>query len=130
VPALPSLGVLILVATDADEVLAEIDAAVGGAGVDIVRVRDGRAVRASVIEHDPDVVVLDMQIGSMGGVAVAIDLRNEAGGGRLDDQLIVLLLDRAADVFLAEQSGADRWITKPLDHLTISSVIEELAASD
>lgn len=120
---------LILVATDADEVLAEIDAAMGGRDVRINRVADGRQVRAAVVELEPDVVVLDLQIGSMGGVAVALDLRNEAGAGRIDDQRIVLLLDRDADTFLAESSGADSWVTKPLDAMAVAAAIGRVLAA-
>lgn len=115
-------------ATDADEVAEEIDAALGGDGVSVARVRDGRAVRAAVIEGSPDVVVLDLQIGSMGGVAAALDLRNEAGAGRIAEQRILLLLDREADTFLAESSGAHAWITKPLNALKVSSVVRDLVA--
>ena len=51
-------------------------------------------------EHEPDLVILDMQIGNMGGIAVAIDLRLEESAGRLPDVPILLLLDREADRFL------------------------------
>ena len=43
----------------------------------------GQDVRDTVAEIEPDLVVLDLQIGNMGGVAVAIDLRLEESGGRL-----------------------------------------------
>ena len=105
----------VLVATDADEVFEEIDAALGGASTDVVRVRSGRDLRRQVIESDPDLVVIDLQIGSMGGVAASLELRNEESGDRLDQQTILLLLDRAADVFIAGTSGADGWLIKPLD---------------
>ena len=119
---------LILVATDADEVFEEVDAALGSASVDVRRVRDGRAVRAAVLELDPTVVVVDLQIGSMGGVAVTIDLRNEQGAGRVPPQRIVLLVDRPADAFLAERSGADVWLHKPLDASAIARAVEQVVA--
>ena len=43
---------------------------------------------------EPDLVVLDLQIGNMGGIAVAIDLRLEEAAGRLPEVPILLLLDR------------------------------------
>jgi hypothetical protein len=49
-------------------------------------------------------VVLDLQIGNMGGIAVAIDLHLEESGGRLP-RSILLLLDREADRFLARRGA-------------------------
>ena len=49
---------------------------------------------------EPDVAVLDMQIGKMGGIAVSLDLRLEASAGRIPDVAILLLLDREVDRFL------------------------------
>ena len=67
----------------------------------------------------PDLVVLDLQIGNMGGIATCIDLRHEAGAGRLPDVPVLMLLDRQADVFLARRSGADGWVVKPLDAFSL-----------
>lgn len=103
-----------LLATDSDEVLIEIDAALGSADTQVHRIRTGREVREAVIELDPDLVILDLQIGSMGGIAACLDIRLEEGAGRLELQSVLLLLDREADVFMARRSGADGWLIKPL----------------
>ncbi len=50
----------------------------------------------------------------MGRVATLLDLRLEEGAGRLEARPIMLLLDREADEFIARRSGADAWLTKPL----------------
>lgn len=105
----------VLVATDADPVYDAVDAALTDDTTSVHRVRAGRDVRAAVEELDPDLVVLDLQIGSMGGVAVCLDLRLEESGDRLPPQNILLLLDRDADIFIARRSGADGWLIKPLD---------------
>ena len=60
-------------------------------------------------------MVLDLQIGNMGGIAVAIDLRLEAGEGRLPHTQILLLLDREADRFLARRADVDVVLVKPVD---------------
>lgn len=104
----------VLLATDSDELFAEIDSAIGSNDVAVVRVRAGVDVRPAIQEVQPDIVLLDLQIGSMGAYAVTYDLRNEEGAGRIDPQNIVLLLDRDVDTFLAERSGADGWLVKPL----------------
>ena len=66
-------------------------------------------------ELEPDLVMLDLQIGEMGGVAACLDLRLEESGDRLPPQKIVLLLDREADLFIARRAGADGWLVKPVD---------------
>lgn len=104
-----------LVATDSDAVFDEVDAALGNDEVRLGRISAGDHVRAAVMSEDPDLVILDLQIGSMGGVAACLDLRLEESGERIPPQRILLLLDREADVFLARHSGADGWVLKPLD---------------
>ena len=71
----------ILVAADARWVRDQVTTAFTGPGQEVVEVTRGQDVRAAVAEHSPDLVVLDMQIANMGGIAVAIDLRLEAGAG-------------------------------------------------
>ncbi len=104
----------VLLATDADWIHDEVAAALDGEHV-VTRVRRGDAVRGAVDEHEPALVVLDLQIGNMGGMAACMDLRLEAGMGRLPDVPVLMLLDRQADVFLARRSDADGWLVKPLD---------------
>lgn len=113
----------VLLATDSDDLLTEVDSALGANDVSIIRVRSGHEVRAAVKEYQPDIVLLDLQIGAMGAYAVTYDLRNEEGADRLDPQNILLLLDRDVDTFLAEKSGADGWLVKPLDPRRISRAV-------
>ncbi|MFN7150044.1 MAG: response regulator [Microthrixaceae bacterium] len=118
----------ILIATDADEVLDEVDAALADDATRVVRVRAGRDVLAAVRQVDPDLIVLDLQIGNMGGVATALALRNEESAGRLDPTTILMLLDRTADVFISQQGQADGWLVKPLDSLRLRRAAEALLA--
>lgn len=52
-------------------------------------------VLPAVKELDPDLVVLDLQIGNLGGVATSPALRQEEDMGRLEPRKVVMLLDRA-----------------------------------
>ena len=109
----------VLIATDADAVFAEVEAALVDERTSVVRVRAGHEVAGVVAESTPDLVVLDLQIGNMGGIAACLHLRHEAGAGRLPEVPVLMLLDRQADVFLAKRSGADGWVVKPLDAFTL-----------
>lgn len=120
----------VLIATDADGVFDEVDAALTDESTSVVRVRSGFAVAAMVAESEPDLVVLDLQIGNKGGIATCLDLRLEAGEGRLPDVPILLLLDRAADIQLARRSGADGWIVKPLDAFRLRRAATAILAGE
>jgi DNA-binding response OmpR family regulator len=104
----------VLLATDVNWIFDEVDAALDGDHT-VVWVRRGIDVRAAVAEREPALVILDLQIGNMGGMAACMDLRLEAGAGRLPAVPVLMLLDRDADVFLARRSDADGWLVKPLD---------------
>jgi DNA-binding response OmpR family regulator len=109
----------VLIATDADAVFAEVEAALADEATTVRRVRTGQAVAGAVADSTPDLVILDLQIGNMGGIAACLHLRHEAGAGRLPEVPVLVLLDRQADVFLARRSGADGWIVKPLDAFSL-----------
>jgi len=120
---------LILVAADAAWVRDLVRSACAGPGQRVIEVTRGQEVRPTVAAEQPDVVVLDMQIGNMGGIACAIDLRLEAGAGRLPDTSILLLLDREADRFLAKRGDADGELVKPVDPGTLRKAVDGLLAA-
>ncbi|HEX2064553.1 MAG TPA: response regulator [Acidimicrobiales bacterium] len=116
----------VLVATDADWVAEEVAAAVAGPGVTVRRVRAGRDVLPTIEDRLPDLVVLDLQIGNMGGMATCMAIRLEEGVGRLPHLPVLMLLDREPDVFLARRSAADEWMIKPLQPLKLRRVMTRL----
>ena len=119
----------ILVATDADFVVNDITAALSGPDVSFTICRNGRDVSKVVSQRTPDLAVLDLQSGSMGGMAVTMDLRLDESSGNGPHVPVLLLLDRAADVHLAKRCAADEWIVKPLDPLTIKRAATRILAA-
>ena len=105
----------ILVAADAKWVRDQVRTAFMGSKQNVVEVTRGQDVRETFADLDPDLVILDMQIGNMGGIAVALDLRLEESAGRLDRANILLLLDREADEFIARRADVDLILVKPVD---------------
>ncbi len=118
----------ILVAAEAAWVRDQVTTAFAGPDMQVVTVSRGQDVRGAVAAHAPDITVLDMQIGNMGGVACAIDLRLEAGEGRVPDTNILLLLDREADRFLAKRADADLELVKPVDAGILRRAAKQLLA--
>ncbi|WP_428116241.1 response regulator [Candidatus Poriferisodalis sp.] len=109
----------VLLATDADWVVEEVAAALSGPDVTLRVVRSGQEVRPAVEASTPDLVILDFQIGNMGGMASCLDLRLESGMGRLPRVPVLMLADREADIFLARRSDADAWLVKPLNPMQL-----------
>src|SRR3954469_15480538 len=105
----------ILVAADAQWVRDQVRSAFVGAGQEVVEVTRGQDVRDTFARLEPELVILDLQIGNMGGVAVALDLRNEESGGRVPRARILLLLDRRDDAFIARRADVDLTLVKPVD---------------
>lgn len=122
------LRVQILLATDADWIVDDVVAALGGDGVSFIVCREGRVVSDQVAEHSPDLVITDLQIGSMGGMAVTMALRLDESSGAVPYVPVLMLLDRAADVNLARRSGADGWLVKPLNPLQMKRAATEIIA--
>jgi len=113
------LSVHVILATDADWLVDDVVAALGGPDTTFTHCRDGRAVAGVVKGRTPDLVILDLQIGTMGGIAVTMDLRLDESGGTLPHVPILMMLDREADIHMARRSGADGWLIKPLDALRL-----------
>ena len=113
----------VLLATDSDSVHDAVDAALGSDATAISRVRAGVEVLDAVREQQPDVVICDLQIGNMGGMATCLDLRMEAEMGRVPETRVLMLLDREADVYLAKQARSDGWIVKPLDAVGLQRAV-------
>ncbi len=118
----------VLIATDAQYVLDDVIAALGTPETSFTVCRDGRDVTDAVRRRTPDVAVLDLQVGSMGAMAVTMNLRLDESGGRLPHVPVVMLLDRLADVHLARRSGAEGWLIKPVDSLRLRRAVQDVRA--
>ena len=113
-------------ASDAAWVRDQVRAALVGPNFEVIEVSRGQDVRKAVEEYDPDLVIVDMQIGNMGGMAVSLDLRLEESADRLPYVPILLFLDREADRFLGRRSEADAMLVKPVDAGTLRRTVKRL----
>ena len=113
----------VLVASDARWVVEEVTAALSSVDDTVRGVTTGAEVLPAVAKHTPDIAIIDLQIGRMGGMATCLDLRLEEGAGRLPHVPVLMLLDRRPDVFLARRAQAEGWLVKPLDALRMRKAI-------
>jgi DNA-binding response OmpR family regulator len=118
----------VLIATDAPWLDSELRAVLARPDTTIRSVQRGADVLPGLKEQLADLVILDLQIGNMGGMAICHQLRLEEGAGRLDHSAILMLLDRRADVFLARRTAADGWLVKPLDPIRLRRATAKLLA--
>jgi len=120
----------ILLATDADWIVDEVTAALGGPDTSFTVCRDGHVVAKVVADRTPDAVITDLQVGSMGGMAITMALRLDESAGALPHVPVVMLLDRDADVYLAQRSDAEAWLVKPLDALRLRKALDAAIAGE
>lgn len=115
----------VLVVADEPWIRNEVLAALSAPGYELIHEEDPRLAVARAEEEQPDAAVVDLQVGSMGGMAITRSLRAAApvDGGAVP---VVLMLDRSADAFLAKRSGAGAWVRKPFTAFELRGAIESL----
>ena len=120
----------ILLATDADHLLDEVDAALADETTSVYRVRRGIDVLQAIHTLSPDLVILDEQIGNMGGIATCMAIRNAESVDEIPITAVMVLLDRAHDAFQARRADVDGWLVKPLDAVRLREATAVLLAGE
>lgn len=120
----------VVIVSDAASVREQVRAAITDPDATVRELSAGKQLLPAVQEQVPDLAVVDLQIGNMGGMAACLELRLEEGMDRLPHVPVLMLLDRRPDVFLARRAQADGWLVKPLDPLRMRKAILALLAGD
>lgn len=102
--------ITILLVTDSVSVRNRVHAALAGADITLIDHSDPQTAAAAAYAENVDSVVVDMQVGAMGAMAVSRAVRSAAGDH--DPIPVTILLDRVADSFLAKRAGARNWVAK------------------
>lgn len=113
----------ILVVADTTWVKNDVHAALSLPGYEILDHEDPRSLTDAISEHRPDAVLIDLQVASMGGMAMARSLKEASLTPGFPQIPVVLLLDRAADAFLAKRAAAEAWLQKPFDAEELRSTV-------
>ena len=120
----------ILVVADEAWVVNDVRAALADSRYQVSVLGDPTDIAETYGEVGPDVVVLDLQVGSMGGMAGTREIRHAAARTGTDPAPVVVLLDREADSFLAKRAGATARIRKPFNGFELRDLIDTLAAGE
>ena len=102
-----------LVVADGSWVINEVRSALSIGSWQIEEINDPRTVTDRLEESRVDAVIIDLQVGSKGGMAVIRSIRQATDA--TTRPRMVLLLDRSADEFRARRAGADASVVKPFD---------------
>ncbi|HXV70838.1 MAG TPA: response regulator [Acidimicrobiia bacterium] len=104
---------LALVVSDGSWVVNEVRSTLAVGSWEIEVLDDPRLIEERLEQSRVDAVIVDMQVGSKGGMAVIRSIRQSTD--ELSRPRTVLLLDRSADRFLARRAGADASVLKPIN---------------
>src|SRR2546426_5849984 len=108
--AAPAPNTSLLIIEDDDNISTAIEEYFSRAGYTVHAAHDGIAGIEAAVKNRPDVVVLDLMLPKMDGLAVCKDLRQK------NPQIPILMLtakDDVVDKVLGLEMGADDYITKP-----------------
>ena len=100
----------ILVVEDEAAIRAGLKMNLSAEGYRLLCAADAPAGLAAALEHEPDLVLLDLMLPGGSGLDLLSELR---GRGREMPVLIVTALDREEDVVVGLRRGADDYIAKP-----------------
>lgn len=117
-PAVPTA----LVVADGSWVVNEVRSALTVGSWLIEATDDPHSVTERLGESRVDAVIVDMQVGSKGGMAVVRAIRQATDA--TNRPRLIMLLDRSADRFLARRAGADAAVLKPFDAPELRNALE------
>jgi len=85
--------------------------------------RNGDLGTKAALRDRPDIIVADEIASRAGAFALTKTLRDDADPYK---GIVVILLERSHDKWLAKWSGADAWFVKPVDPFEIADRLLEL----
>src|SRR6201993_4288690 len=94
-------------------------------GYELLQAGDGEEALASVAQHRPDLILLDVEMPKLDGFEVCRRLKNDPAMPFIP---IVLVTARSAsqDVITGLDAGADEYLTKPIDHAALIARVRSM----
>src|SRR5437016_1972520 len=121
--AAPAPKTSLLIIEDDDNISTAIEEYFSRAGYSVTTAPDGIAGIEAAVKNRPDVVVLDLMLPKMDGLAVCKELRQK------NPQMPILMLtakDDVVDKVLGLEMGADDYITKPFSLREVEARIKSV----
>ena len=123
------LAIDILIAEDEPSILESLDFILRRAGWSVESVTDGEAVLERVRRELPRILVLDIMLPKRSGFDVLKQLRSEEPTKVLP-VLILTAKGQQQDRRIAEELGADGFVTKPYSNAEVVGAVRQLLGDD
>jgi putative two-component system response regulator len=95
------------------------------AGHETLEADSGEAALAATLEHEPDVILLDVMMGGMNGFETCAQLKQHPRT-RLVPVVLVTALNDRQDRLQGIEAGADDFLTKPVDPHQLTARVQSL----
>lgn len=118
-----------LLVTDAEWVRNDVEAAIADPATSVTVVADPAGAAAAAGDRTYDLIVVDMQVKSMGGMAIVRRLKDAIATQQVHSTPVLLMLDREADRFLAKRAGADLHLLKPFTAQDFRAAVDSLVST-
>jgi len=105
----PERALTILVADDEDQIRRALRSILSARKYEVILATNGEEALDLAIDHNPDMIILDISMPGMDGIAVCRELRNWYIG----PILVLSVLSGSTDKITALDTGADDYLTKP-----------------
>jgi CheY-like chemotaxis protein len=114
----------ILIADDEPSMRLLVTATVASDQIGVLEAADGDEAWSLIVQHRPDLVLLDVQMPGQTGVELTRRIRADPG---LTGMRIVILTSKAqsTDVESGLAAGADLYLTKPFSPLSLLTYVEQ-----
>lgn len=118
----------IVIADDSPTLRRIVSSVLAREGHEVIQAEDGIGAVQEVFRHQPDAVVLDVQMPRVSGFIAARVLKDDWQTAEIP---VVMLtsLDAASDRYWAGQAGVDRYLTKDFEAPELAGTIAEVLAA-
>ena len=118
----------IVIADDSPTLRRIVSSVLTREGHEVIAAEDGIGAVQAVLLHQPDAVVLDVQMPRVSGFIAARLLKDD---WQTADVPVIMLtsLDAASDRYWASQAGADRYLTKDFEAPELAAAVAEVLAA-
>ncbi len=116
---------LILVVDDVPDNVEILQLRLESQGYEVITAGDGEAALALVRDQPPDLVLLDIMMPKLDGIATVKQLKSDAGLPFIPVILVTARAD-ARDVIAGLEAGGDDYLTKPVDQAALMARVRAM----
>jgi class 3 adenylate cyclase/CheY-like chemotaxis protein len=115
----------ILAVDDVPENLDIVQVRLEASGYDVVTARDGEEALVAARHYRPDLILLDIMMPKLDGIAVLKELKRDATLGFIPIILLTAKADRS-DIVAGLDAGGDDYLTKPFDQAALVARVRSM----